>query len=100
MLNLEEIIKTLSQYNVRLLSEYGVRNIGVFGSYARGAQTPESDIDFVVDFADDCQDLFDTKYRLRQFLSGLFDKQVDIANFKAIKPYVLKEIAGDIRYAQ
>ena len=100
MLNIEEIIKTLSGYRAKLVSEFGVRNIGVFGSYARGVQTPDSDIDFVVDFADDCQDLFETKYQLRLFLSGLFNKQVDVANLKAIKPYVLNEIKGDIRYAE
>lgn len=100
MLSLEEIIKTLSRYRANLVSEFGVRSIGVFGSYARGVQTPDSDIDFVVDFADDCQDLFEAKYQLRLFLSGLFNKQVDVANLKAIKPYVLNEIKGDIRYAE
>lgn len=100
MLSVNEIIQTLSRYREQLSCDYGVKNIGVFGSYARGAQTQESDIDFVVDFEDDCSDLFETKYQLRVFLSGLFNKQVDIANLRALKPYVLKEIAEDIRYAK
>lgn len=99
MLSLEEIIQTLAQQRNRLQSEFGVQRIGVFGSYARGSQTQQSDIDFVVAFADDLPDLFETKYQLKRFLVEIFGKQVDLANLEAIKPYVLKEISQEIRYA-
>ncbi len=31
-------------------TRYGVRALSIFGSYARGEQTPESDLDLLVDF--------------------------------------------------
>jgi predicted nucleotidyltransferase len=99
MLSLEQIISTLEQNRTRLHAVYGVQRIGVFGSYARGNQTADSDIDFVVDFSDNLTDLFETKYQLREFLSAIFHKQIDLANLKAIKPYVYKEISQEIRYA-
>jgi len=99
MLNFEEIISILSRYRERLQTEFGVRRIGVFGSYARGEQTQESDIDFIVDFADDLMDIFETKYQLRRFLSEIFNKQIDLANYKSIKPYVLENISREIKFA-
>ncbi len=99
MLDLDEIISTLAQHKVRLRTEYCVNRIGVFGSYARGDQTAQSDIDFIVDFYADCSDFFDTKYRLKSFLTELFHKRVDLANHEAIKPYVMEEISREIKYA-
>jgi uncharacterized protein len=50
MLSKEEILRFLSQ-NFRLLKEnYGVKRIGVFGSYSRKEQTADSDIDILVEF--------------------------------------------------
>jgi len=37
---------------ISMLGKYGVRKIGLFGSYARGEQRPDSDLDLLVDFAD------------------------------------------------
>jgi uncharacterized protein len=34
---------------LRIADKYGIRNVRVFGSVARGTQTPESDIDLLVD---------------------------------------------------
>jgi len=99
MLRIEDIINTLDQHKSRLLEDFSVVRIGVFGSYARGDQTLQSDIDFIVEFSENLVDLFDTKYRLKLFLRDLFDKPVDLANAHALKPYVMKEIAGEVRYA-
>jgi len=100
MLGYEDILQTLKQKKEYLRKEYGVQRIGVFGSYARGTQTQDSDIDFVVEFDEDIPDLFETKYRLRQFLDDTFDRQVDLANLEAIKPYILKVISKDFKYAE
>lgn len=99
MLSLDEIISTLNQNRALLRTQFGVEKIGVFGSYARGDQTGPSDIDFIVEFSDNVVDLFETKYQLRQYLSDVFHKPVDLANLSAIKPYVYKEISPEIRYA-
>ena len=45
----KEIIKTLKE-NHAILKKYDVKKIGLFGSYAKGEQKKDSDIDFLVEF--------------------------------------------------
>jgi len=45
----EYILLTLKQ-NKSLLSGFGIKDIGLFGSYARGDQSDKSDIDILIDF--------------------------------------------------
>jgi hypothetical protein len=46
-----ETIKTkLAAYKPFLAERYGVKEIGIFGSYVRGEQQRESDVDILVDF--------------------------------------------------
>jgi predicted nucleotidyltransferase len=45
----ENILKTLEENRDTILS-FGVRQIGVFGSYVRREQTESSDLDLLVDF--------------------------------------------------
>ena len=45
----ENILKTLSA-NSKDIKSYGAKRIGLFGSYVRDEQNPDSDIDFVVEF--------------------------------------------------
>lgn len=49
MKTLEEIRKVLARHKKDLRSQFGVRRIGIFGSYARGKQTQVSDVDILVE---------------------------------------------------
>ena len=44
----EEIFEKIA----RLLKNRGVRPVAVFGSYVRGEEKPESDIDIIVEFSE------------------------------------------------
>ncbi|TRX35771.1 toxin-antitoxin system toxin subunit [Flavobacterium sp. ZT3R18] len=46
----DEIINTLQTDKQFLKENYGVVTIGLFGSYAKGLEKPDSDIDFFVEF--------------------------------------------------
>jgi predicted nucleotidyltransferase len=50
MKSLEEIKTILQQHKEELRAKYKVREIGVFGSYVRGQQKKQSDIDILVEF--------------------------------------------------
>lgn len=52
MLTKEEILKRLREHRGELQQKFPVKDIALFGSYARGGQTPESDIDVLVEFTD------------------------------------------------
>ncbi len=43
-----EILSQLAAYKNRFASKYGIEQIGLFGSVARGEETKDSDIDIVV----------------------------------------------------
>jgi predicted nucleotidyltransferase len=50
MKSLEEIKTILQQHKEELRAKYKVKEIGVFGSYVRGQQKKQSDIDILVEF--------------------------------------------------
>ncbi len=47
----QDVFKILSQNLAQLKNEYGVKKIGVFGSFVRGEQENDSDIDILVEFS-------------------------------------------------
>ena len=48
--SLDQILDTLRPRLSELRKEYGVKNLGVFGSYVRGQQRKRSDVDLLVEF--------------------------------------------------
>ncbi|MCY3721848.1 MAG: nucleotidyltransferase family protein [Candidatus Poribacteria bacterium] len=79
--------------NRQTLRKYGVKRIGLFGSYVRGTATAASDIDFLVELE---RLTFRDYMGLALFLEDLFQKDVDLVTPTSIKPgfkpYIEKEI--------
>ncbi len=50
MLSRDEITEILRLQQPYLAAEYGVKRIGLFGSYARGTPRQQSDVDLVIEF--------------------------------------------------
>ena len=50
MTTLNKVRKTLAEHKVELGEKFKVKEIGVFGSYARKEQKRQSDVDILVDF--------------------------------------------------
>src|SRR5438105_12522576 len=80
--NSQEILNTLGANEAKIKS-FGVRALSLFGSSARGEDTPESDLDFVVEFE---KKSFDSYMDLKLFLEELFDRPVDLVLADGIKP--------------
>ncbi|MDR0517296.1 MAG: nucleotidyltransferase domain-containing protein [Fibromonadaceae bacterium] len=76
-----------------LLNKYMLKQIGIFGSFARGE--PTNDIDFYID-ADNCK-LADLR-RLKIDLENLTDKKIDIMIKKYANPIVLHRALKDMVY--
>lgn len=79
-----------------LMEKYGVRRIGIFGSYLTNRQHRKSDIDILVEFKKDI-DLFDF-LDVKSFLENILKKRVDIVMKPALKPYIGKRILKEVRY--
>ncbi|GAC1591331.1 MAG: nucleotidyltransferase family protein [Acidimicrobiales bacterium] len=60
------------------------RRVRIFGSVARGQATPNSDIDFLVDF-EDGSSLFDLR-RVGEELAELLGREVDVVSTGGLKP--------------
>ncbi len=85
------------------LRRFGVKRIGLFGSYARGEQDEESDIDLVVEFEEGRATL-DNFLGLVEYLERLLDKRVDLITVEGLRhiriAHVREEIEGSIIYVQ
>jgi len=95
MIDRGDIIKYLRQHKAELITEYNLSKIGIFGSFARGEQTADSDIDFIVEFNPGTENLFQLKLALKKLFEQQFHKDVDICREKYIKPYYKKRILKD-----
>ena len=68
---------------------YGVKRVTLFGSYANGTQTADSDIDLLVEFADLSDVCLFTLIRLKDSLQVKTGKNVDIIPFPVEKGSLL-----------
>ena len=94
----EDILDFLRNNKSDLATAYHVRNIGIIGSYARGEQDEKSDIDFIIEFNDTVEDIFEAKFQLRQFLQSNLKRNVDICRKKYLKPFVKDSILKEAIY--
>jgi hypothetical protein len=90
MRGLEEIKNEIRKCMPILKDKYKVKTIGVFGSYIRGEQGKESDIDILVEFYETI-DLF-TFVELENFLSETLGTKVDLVMKDTLKPRIKDNI--------
>jgi len=90
----DEILGILDE-NRDAIKAFGVRRLGLFGSYARGEDTETSDLDFIVEFE---KKTFDAYMDLKAFLEKLFHRKVDLVLTDAIKPRLRTTILNEAVY--
>jgi predicted nucleotidyltransferase len=80
---------------VNYLKRFKPRRIGIFGSYAREEDTPQSDIDILIDFSEQVTlfDLGGIKYDLTEMLN----RPVDIVTEKGINKHIRDNIYKDLK---
>ena len=83
----KKIIYAELQKNKAVLEQYGVKQIGLFGSFVRNEGTEESDIDFLVDFEKE-KKTFDNFMDLAFFLEDLFQRKVEVVTPQGLSPYI------------
>ena len=94
MENLESIKVKLKNKLPYIKEKFGVKKLYIFGSYVRGEQTPESDIDILVEF-EKGKKTFDNYMDLKFYLEDLFGKKVDLIIKEAVKPKLRKYIYNE-----
>ncbi|MEG3439506.1 nucleotidyltransferase family protein [Pannus brasiliensis CCIBt3594] len=77
-----------------IATRHGASNVRVFGSVARGEETPESDLDFLVDYdLDKITPWFPGGLLID--LENLLGRKVDIVTEKGLHPSILERIARE-----
>lgn len=92
----QEVLTTLKK-NKNKLKKFGVKKIGLFGSYSKETQSKGSDIDFVVEF-EEGQKSFDNFMDLKFFLEDLFNKEIDLVTRESIKQEFKDSIMESLEY--
>lgn len=91
----EEKIKNIAEKTSPIFKKYGIKYAGVFGSYARGEDRPESDVDILVRRGDNILSLFDF-IGMKDELSETLDKKIDLVSENAVIPYFQKNIFSEL----
>jgi predicted nucleotidyltransferase len=93
----KDIFRTLKDHSVQLRG-LGVKRMGLFGSFVRNEQTPESDIDLLVQFEPEKKN-FDNFIQLSALLEDLLQRHVELVTTEALSPYIGPHIMSEVEYA-
>jgi len=90
-MNREDVFKKLAS----LLRDRGAVKVAVFGSYVKGKEKPDSDIDVLVEFAER-KSLLELVRIEREVTEGL-GIRVDLLTEKSISPYMIDSIKREMK---
>ena len=94
-----DIIKAqLIELQPVLQRDYHITELGVFGSYVRGDQTEDSDVDILVEFEPGFRFGLVTYCHIENELSDKLGKKVDLVMKRALKPRIGKAILQETIY--
>ena len=95
-MNKNKILQTLKQHKSYITENFSVTKIGLFGSYAKDKQKPDSDIDFYVEFE---HKSFDNLAGLWVYLEELYHNKIDIIHkHKGSNKIIIKKIQEEVVY--
>ncbi len=95
--------RTKSDVRERLLrnradiEELGVKSLGLFGSFVRGDQGPDSDVDLLVEFEPQ-EKTFDNLTRLSILLEEALQRRVELVTPESLSPYIGPRILREVQY--
>jgi uncharacterized protein len=92
----KEVLAVLAD-NLDRIRAFGVSRLGLFGSFVRDQQRPESDVDVLVEFAPG-EKTFDRFMDLSFFLEDKLERRVEIVTTEALSPYIGPHILAEVEY--
>lgn len=92
----EEVLQIIRR-NQAQLRALGASRIGLFGSFVRGQQHADSDVDLLVEF-EQGQRTFDHFIQLSFLLEDLLGRKVELVTPEALSPHIGPYILGEVEY--
>lgn len=86
------------QENGDKIKHLGVKRIGIFGSFVRGEQNSESDVDLLVEF-EQGQKTFDNFMHLSFLLEEMLQRPVELITAESLSSYIRPYIIEEVEYA-
>lgn len=83
--------KKLKPKIIKVLKKYNIARAGIFGSYAKGEQKKNSDLDILIEFSDSLLKLV----RLERELKNEINLKVDLLTYNGIHPLLRKRILNE-----
>lgn len=93
-----DVLSLLRQHEPILKKRFGIASIGIFGSYIRGEERVDSDVDVLVTFQTG-QKTFEHYMDCKFYLEDLFGKRVDLVIQETIKERFKQDILHETVYA-
>ena len=97
MLTKNNILKTI-QLHADQIKGYGVKKVGIFGSFVGSNQSSQSDIDVLVEF-NRKNKTFDNYMELKFYLEKIFRRKVDLVIKEALKTRIRRKVLSEVEYA-
>lgn len=94
----EDILAFLSEKKAEFFAEYQLVKLGLFGSFARNEETEKSDIDLIIEFQPNTENLSEKKLKIKALVEKQFHREVDLCREKYIKPYYKHQILQSAIY--
>lgn len=91
--DLGEVIARIRAHAEELHERFGVTRIDVFGSFARGEQTADSDVDLIVEVE---KPTLDTVFGSERYLTDLLGRTTDSGSLASINPRVRRNVVEDL----
>ena len=92
-MNRDDILDTLRAHKPVLAERFGITGLALFGSFARGQASAQSDVDILVWF--DCPATSRSYFGVQFYIEDLLGRRVDLATDNALRselrPYVERE---------
>jgi predicted nucleotidyltransferase len=96
MKSLDEIKKILEAQKDYLAAEYGVTIVGVFGSYVRGEQRRDSDVDILIELERPPRTSLIGLVELEHYLSDVLGMKVDLAIKENLRKRIGERILSEV----
>ena len=92
----EQIKSTLAEHKEELRQKYKIKEIGIFGSYVRGEQKKQSDIDILVEFEETADLSLLDFIGIENYLSDVLGIKVDLVENHTLKPRIGKHVLEEV----
>ena len=96
MKTFEQIKNTLTKHKEELRQKYKIKEIGIFGSYVRGEQKKQSDIDILVEFEETADLSLLDFIGIENYLSDVLGIKVDLVEKHTLKPRIGKHVLEEV----